>query len=710
MGALFLKSIDNLDVVFSALLNRSLAAALLILTACLYRVLLPKAPKWSRLLLWALAAVRLALPVPIRSVWSLVPSETVLDYETAQYAAKPEITSGIAAVNRVVNPAFGERFAANPAASVNPLQVWMHIAGGIWALGVLVLLVLALVSFLKVRRRVGASIECWPGVRLCDGIDTPFLLGIFRPTIYLPSGLPEDEREYVLAHEIAHKTHGDCVWKLLGYGLLCVYWFNPLVWLGYSLFCRDLELACDERVVKGYSLSEKKRYASVLLSNSVPRGAISVCPLAFGEVGVKERVKRVLDKRPTKVLIALALVLCLVIGVLFATSPEKTIYDFGISSGSYVMDESEDFPIAPPRVTFRMMEGGKYEFVFTLSVLSSYHMTGEFTIKNGKVTCDDGTYRLVFIPKDYDTIILQIPGQDGLHMNGKFIPNGTEFFYEEPSRARITYSEVPTSGEETRADFSLDFGEAIDYGDVWAELWQDGACIKSRILALTAADSELHLSFTRDDDLQGNPGVQVRMQTDLSGGWITGFPLPKGLENFRYISYTDGETLFPTDSSEYVLAALTLGFGEFDEDEIELIDLTMLPGLYTTQSPCTLVVKAAFGSNELPRVSDFDGEIDLSDGKMIRAAVSPQTETPQLLVSHLVTNSKQLSVSCADIPENAEVLLSLYNEDENYRTHTAILTAEEPSATFTGLTSVKHYKFYAVLKHCEETLVFKLWG
>ena len=121
----------------------------------------------------------------------------------------------------------------------------------------LVLLVLALVSFLKVRRRVGASIECSPGVRLCDRIDTPFLLGLFRPAIYLPSGLPEDEREYVLAHEIAHKRHGDCVWKLLGYGLLCVYWFNPLVWLGYSLFCRDLELACDERVVKGYSLSEK---------------------------------------------------------------------------------------------------------------------------------------------------------------------------------------------------------------------------------------------------------------------------------------------------------------------------------------------------------------------------------------------------------------------------------------------------------------------
>ena len=131
----------------------------------LYRVLLPKAPKWSRLLLWALAAVRLALPVSVKSAWSLVPSETVLDYKTAQYAAKPELTSGIASFNSAVNPVFGEHCAANPQGSVNPLQVWMHIAGGIWSLGVLVLLVLAFVSFWKVRRRVGASIELSPGVR-----------------------------------------------------------------------------------------------------------------------------------------------------------------------------------------------------------------------------------------------------------------------------------------------------------------------------------------------------------------------------------------------------------------------------------------------------------------------------------------------------------------------------------------------------------------
>ena len=598
MGALFLKSIDNLDVVFSALLNRSLAAALLILTACLYRVLLPKAPKWSRLLLWALAAVRLALPVSVKSAWSLVPSETVLDYKTAQYAAKPELTSGIASFNSAVNPVFGEHFAANPQGSVNPLQVWMHIAGGIWALGVLVLLVLAFVSFWKVRRRVGASIELSPGVRLCDGIDTPFLLGLFRPTIYLPSGLPEDEREYVLAHEIAHKRHGDCVWKLLGYGLLCVYWFDPLVWLGYSLFCRDLELACDERVVKGYSLSEKKRYASVLLSNSVPRGAISVCPLAFGEVGVKERVKRVLDKKPTKVLIALALVLCLVIGVCFATSPREEII-YGLSGGTYVMDEADAVQILPSRVTFRM-SGNRHEFVFMLSPISSYYMAGDYTINDGFVTCSDGTYTLVFKIQDNDTIVLQIPNQDGLHMSGLFIPNGTEFHYEAPSRGTLTFHAEPASANAMRADFRLDFGKALDYGEVWAECWQDGACTKSEPLVLNREDEQLHLSFqVQGSEAQNAPAVQVSMQSGASDAVLTRFALPDTMLGFGFKSYEDGTELPLQDGEDVVLASLVPDLGD-GVRMYSCTELAAMPELYQ-EADSILIVKAAFGSGLPPQ-------------------------------------------------------------------------------------------------------------
>ena len=597
MGAFFEALVNHSDRIFSALLNRAVAATLLILAVCVYRALSPKAPKWTRLFLWALAGLRLCLPFSIRSAWSLVPSEKILDYETAQYAAKPEITSGIAALNRAVNPAFGESFAATPAASVNPLQVWMHLAGLVWAIGVLALLLAALVSVWKLRRRVQASIELQKGVRLCDAIDTPFLLGLFRPTVYLPSQLSQQERDVVLAHEAAHKTHGDCVWKGLGYGILCVYWFYPPVWLGYALFCRDLELACDERAVKRLSLEEKKRYASVLLSCSVPRGSFPVCPLAFGEVGVKERVKRVLDKKPAKALIALALAVCLVIGVCFLTAKQdEQIY--GLSAGSYVMDEADAVQILPSRVTFRM-SGNRHEFVFMLSPISSYYMAGEFTMNDGFVTCSDGTYTLVFKIQDNDTIVLQIPDQDGLHMSGLFIPNGTEFYYEAPDDSRLIFYKQESATGELRADFRLDFGEALDYGEVWAECWQDGVCTKSEPLVLNREDEQLHLSFqVQGSEAQNAPAVQVSMQSGASDAVLTRFALPDTMLGFGFKSYEDGQEIYPYDGDTYVLAAFAPDLGD-GIPQYECIDLSMEPA-FSEQAACMVLVKAVFGSGEFP--------------------------------------------------------------------------------------------------------------
>ena len=597
MGAFFEALVNHSDRIFSALLNRAVAATLLILAVCVYRALSPKAPKWTRLFLWALAGLRLCLPFSIQSAWSLVPSEKILDYETAQYAAKPEITSGIAALNRAVNPAFGESFAATPVASINPLQVWMHLAGLVWAIGVLALLLAALVSVWKLRRRVQASIELQKGVRLCDAIDTPFLLGLFRPTVYLPSQLSQQERDVVLAHEAAHKTHGDCVWKGLGYGILCVYWFYPPVWLGYALFCRDLELACDERAVKRLSLEEKKRYASVLLSCSVPRGSFPVCPLAFGEVGVKERVKRVLDKKPAKALIALALAVCLVIGVCFLTAKQdEQIY--GLSAGSYVMDEADAVQILPSRVTFRM-SGNRHEFVFMLSPISSYYMAGEFTMNDGFVTCSDGLYTLVFKMKDNDTIVLQIPDQDGLHMSGLFIPNGTEFYYEAPDDSRLIFCKQESATGELRADFRLDFGEALDYGEVWAECWQDGVCTKSEPLVLNREDEQLHLSFqVQGSEAQNAPAVQFSMQSGASDAVLTRFALPDTMLGFGFKSYEDGQEIYPYDGDTYVLAAFAPDLGD-GIPQYECIDLSMEPA-FSEQAACMVLVKAVFGSGEFP--------------------------------------------------------------------------------------------------------------
>lgn len=598
MGAFFEALVNHSDRIFSALLNRAVAATLLILAACLYRLCFPKAPKWSRLMLWALAAIRLVLPFSIKSVFSLVPSETLLDYKTAQYAAKPEITSGIAALNRAVNPAFGESFAATPAASVNPLQVWMHLAGIVWAIGVLALLLAALVSVWKLRRRVQASIELTKGVRLCDAIDTPFLLGLFRPTVYLPSQLSQQERDVVLAHEAAHKTHGDCIWKLLGYGILCVYWFYPPVWLGYALFCRDLELACDERAVKRLSLEEKRRYASVLLSCSVPRGSFPVCPLAFGEVGVKERVKRVLDKKPAKALIALALAVCLVIGVCFLTAKQdEQIY--GLSAGSYVMDEADAVQILPSRVTFRM-SGSRHEFVFMLSPISSYYMAGDYTINDGFVTCSDGTYTLVFKIQDNDTIVLQIPDQDGLHMSGLFLPNGTEFHYEAPDDSRlIFYKQEPPAGAQ-RADFRVSFDDKLSYGEVWAEYWQNGSCTRSQPLTLTTADEKLHLVFQNPFSSQNAaPVVQLSLEADAARQVSASFTMPEDMMGFGFKSYEDGTELPLQDGEDVVLASLVPDLGD-GVRMYSCTELAAMPELYQ-EADSILIVKAAFGSGLPPQ-------------------------------------------------------------------------------------------------------------
>lgn len=598
MGAFFEALVNHSDRIFSALLNRAVAATLLLLAVCVYRALSPKAPKWSRLFLWALAGLRLCLPFSIRSAWSLVPSEKILDYETAQYAAKPEITSGIAALNQAVNPAFGESFAATPAASANPLQIWMHFAGIVWAVGVLALLLAALVSVWKLRRRVQASIELTKGVRLCDAIDTPFLLGLFRPTVYLPSQLSQQERDVVLAHEAAHKTHGDCIWKLLGYGILCAYWFYPPVWLGYALFCRDLELACDERAVKRLSLEGKKRYASVLLSCSVPRGSFPVCPLAFGEVGVKERVKRVLDKKPAKALIALALAVCLVIGVCFLTAKQdEQIY--GLSAGSYVMDEADAVQILPSRVTFRM-SGSRHEFVFMLSPISSYYMAGDYTINDGLVTCSDGTYTLVFKIQDNDTIVLQIPDQDGLHMSGLFIPNGTEFYYEEPDDSRlIFYKQEPPAGAQ-RADFRVSFDDKLSYGEVWAEYWQNGTCTRSQPLTLTTADEKLHLVFQNPFSSQNAvPVVQLSLEADAARQVSASFTMPEDMIGFGFNSYEDGTELPLQDGEDVVLASLVPDLGD-GVRMYSCTELAAMPELYQ-EADSILIVKAAFGSGLPPQ-------------------------------------------------------------------------------------------------------------
>ena len=308
--------------VFLKLLNLSISASWLVLAVLALRLVSKRSPKWMNVLLWGIVALRLMLPFSIESALSLIPSAETVSPAVVQFDPAPTITSGVSVIDNAVNPSLSEHFAAVPTASVNPLYVWAYLAGWVWLIGLGAMLLYALVSYLRLRRRVSVSLCVRENIYLCDAISSPFILGVVKPRIYLPSGLDEVQRQNVLSHERAHLARRDHWWKPLGFALLAVYWFNPVLWLAYTLLCRDIELACDERVIRMMDESAVKTYSTVLLACSMPRKAVITCPLAFGEVGFKERVRNALHyKKPAFWVVAASVTVCVVVAVCFLTDP-----------------------------------------------------------------------------------------------------------------------------------------------------------------------------------------------------------------------------------------------------------------------------------------------------------------------------------------------------------------------------------------------------
>ena len=308
--------------VFLKLLNLSISASWLVLAVLVLRLVSKRSPKWMNVLLWGIVALRLVLPFSVESALSLIPSAETVSPAVVQFDPAPTITSGVSIIDNAVNPSLSEHFAAAPLASVNPLYVWTYLAGWVWLIGLGAMLLYALASYLRLRRRVSVSLPVQDHIYLCDAISSPFILGVVKPHIYLPSGLDEVQRQNVLSHERAHLARRDHWWKPLGFALLAVYWFNPVLWLAYTLLCRDIELACDERVIRTMDESAVKTYSTVLLACSMPRKAVITCPLAFGEVGVKERVKNALHyKKPAFWVVAASVAVCVVVAVCFLTNP-----------------------------------------------------------------------------------------------------------------------------------------------------------------------------------------------------------------------------------------------------------------------------------------------------------------------------------------------------------------------------------------------------
>jgi len=313
---------------FLKLLNMSITAGWFILAVLCVRLIFRKFPRWVNCLLWGAVAVRLVCPFSIESRFSILPSAEpiksgrIVEGEFQNYI--PSIDSQLTIVKNTINPMLAESFAYAESDSAAPLQAVVFAAGFVWACGMILFILCAMGSMFRLRRLVREAVCVRDHIYICDAVKSPFILGIARPRIYLSSSLSEKEMDYIIAHESAHLKRKDHWWKALGYLLLCIYWFHPLCWAAYAMFCRDIELACDEKVAKSLTFYEKKEYSKILLSCTRQRNLVMVCPLAFGEVGVKERVKSVLHyKKPALWIMITAAAVCVILAICFLTNPPR---------------------------------------------------------------------------------------------------------------------------------------------------------------------------------------------------------------------------------------------------------------------------------------------------------------------------------------------------------------------------------------------------
>ena len=312
-----------MDDVFLKLVNLSISASWLILAVLVLRVVLKKAPKWVMPLLWGVVALRLVCLFSIESALSLIPSAETIPSEIVTETREPVLYEQ-ATLDIVTNPTLPSAAEVPVGVSRQQAQVDFNFYSVLWLAGMAALLVHALVSAGKLKRKLATAILLRDNIYESEFVDSPFVFGVVKPNIYLPMHMDEGTAAYVIAHECAHLARRDHWWKVLGYLVLALHWFNPLVWVAYILFCRDIELACDEKVVRGLDGAARADYSQALLSCAAPKRAVAACPLAFGEGNIKTRVKSALHyKKPAFWVAAAAVLAVVIVAVCFLTNPRS---------------------------------------------------------------------------------------------------------------------------------------------------------------------------------------------------------------------------------------------------------------------------------------------------------------------------------------------------------------------------------------------------
>lgn len=306
---------------FLSVVNTSILAGYLVLVVLILRLLLKRAPKRIMILLWGIVAVRLVGQFSIQSSLCLFPREVIST--EIKMGQEPLVDTGFFALDNIINPAIHSSLSANHAGGISTLQRVVDALAVVWLAGIVVLLVYTAISFLRIRKNISTAVLVRDNIFRSENVKSPFVFGLVRPRIYLPLHLNEADMSSVIAHEQAHIKRGDYIIKPVGYLLLVAHWFNPLIWLAYMLFCKDIELACDERVIRKYTAKQRADYSQALLNCSMDKHSAMVHPLSFGEVGVKSRVKSVLNyKKPTFWIGVAAIVAIVVTALCFLTSPK----------------------------------------------------------------------------------------------------------------------------------------------------------------------------------------------------------------------------------------------------------------------------------------------------------------------------------------------------------------------------------------------------
>lgn len=441
-----------MSAVFLKILNMSISASWIATTVLLLRLCLKRAPKWWNVLLWGLVAVRLMLPVSIESSLSLLPR--------AEVVSPAHIVPSVPGESA---PMIGGA-AAIASGAKTQLPIWTILAW-VWLFGVLALFLYTAVSTLRLRHQVREAVRLRGNIYQSEQVASPFVLGILRPRIYLPYHMDSREQQHVLAHEQAHLRRGDHFWKPLGFLLLTIHWFNPLMWLSYAMLCRDIELACDETVIRDLSCEQRADYMQALVACSVNRRRIAACPLAFGETGVKERVKSVMNyKKPTLWVMLLALALCVVLAGCFLTDPKSTNSDRAAEAASSEEADPDTADSAPEESAQPAEQDALRESLSTTESdsLISDERIGQAVLEHYADTVQDGQIHVeshaILAQDDNDgmltvyLLVLQetysVDGETLTLENGSYVPTAITFSIAASGDSPLEYWE-PSDGSYT---------------------------------------------------------------------------------------------------------------------------------------------------------------------------------------------------------------------------------------------------------------------